>query len=166
MKIKLLAAAAISMLALGANATTVDWGVHGDLEVAAILDNPGAIDDMITFSIPGTSNLASTTVANNLMSVLNITGGSVTLFKDNGGGSTTNLGSYSFDGTTGSTWHSMMGLAAGNYFYEIKGTATGTSGGFYSISSTVTPVPEPESYAMLLAGLGVVGSLYRRRKTS
>jgi hypothetical protein len=27
-------------------------------------------------------------------------------------------------------------------------------------------VPEPETYAMLLAGLGVVGSLYRRRKSS
>jgi hypothetical protein len=166
MKLKLLAAAAISTLAFGAQATTVDWGVHGDLEVAAVLDAAGQIDDMITFSIPGSSNIASTTVANNLMSVLNITNGRVELFKDNGGGSTTRLGGYTFDGTTGSTWHSVMDLTAGNYFYEVKGRATGSSGGFYSITSAVTPVPEPESYAMLLAGLGVVGSLYRRRKSS
>ncbi len=121
------------------------------------------ISDVITFSIPGTSDISSTTVANNLMSVLNITGGSVSLYHEMGATDTL-LGSYSFDGTTGSTWHTMTNLMAGDYYYQITGTATGSSGGFYSISSTVTPVPEPETYAMLLAGLGVVGSLYRRRK--
>lgn len=30
-------------------------------------------------------------------------------------------------------------------------------------NGTVTPVPEPESYAMLLAGLGLVGTIARRR---
>jgi hypothetical protein len=30
---------------------------------------------------------------------------------------------------------------------------------------TITPVPEPETYAMLLAGLGIVGVLARRRRT-
>jgi choice-of-anchor A domain-containing protein len=32
------------------------------------------------------------------------------------------------------------------------------------IGLTVTPVPEPESYAMLLAGLGLIGLLVRRRR--
>jgi len=31
-------------------------------------------------------------------------------------------------------------------------------------SSSVTAVPEPETYAMLLAGLGLVGFMARRRK--
>jgi len=31
------------------------------------------------------------------------------------------------------------------------------------LSSSVTPVPEPESYGMLLAGLGLVGFVTRRR---
>lgn len=31
-------------------------------------------------------------------------------------------------------------------------------------ASNITPVPEPETYAMLMAGLGVVGALRRRRK--
>ncbi|HKX53004.1 MAG TPA: FxDxF family PEP-CTERM protein [Nitrosospira sp.] len=29
---------------------------------------------------------------------------------------------------------------------------------------TVSPVPEPETYAMLLAGLGLMGMMVRRRK--
>jgi hypothetical protein len=165
MKLKLLAAAAISVLALNANATTTDWGVHSDLEVAAALVDPGAFEDMINFSIPGTSDIASTTVANNLLSVLNLADGMVSLYME-AGDTDTLLGQYSFDGTTGSTWHSTSGLVAGDYYYLITGNATGSQGGFYSITSAVTPVPEPETYAMLLAGLGVVGSLYRRRKSS
>ena len=41
-------------------------------------------------------------------------------------------------------------------------------GGTYGVSfygTPVTAVPEPESFAMLLAGLGVIGTLVRRRKT-
>ena len=37
----------------------------------------------------------------------------------------------------------------------------------YSIALTgVSPIPEPESYAMLLAGLGLLGTIVRRRKIS
>ena len=43
-----------------------------------------------------------------------------------------------------------------------------TGGGFLvddiSLQSTVTAVPEPESYAMLMAGLGGIGFLIRRRR--
>ena len=30
----------------------------------------------------------------------------------------------------------------------------------------VTPVPEPETWAMLLAGIGLMGAVARRRRTS
>jgi hypothetical protein len=36
-------------------------------------------------------------------------------------------------------------------------------GGSYQIQMSAAPVPEPESYALLLAGLGLVGALARRR---
>jgi hypothetical protein len=34
----------------------------------------------------------------------------------------------------------------------------------FNITGTATPVPEPETYAMLLAGLGIVGAVARRRR--
>ncbi len=41
----------------------------------------------------------------------------------------------------------------GKYTFKISGTGT-----------AVTPVPEPESWAMFLAGMGVVGVIVRRRR--
>jgi hypothetical protein len=63
----------------------------------------------------------------------------------------------------------MAPVAAGAYYINIKGTSSGSFGGAYngSISTTaVTAVPEPESYAMLLAGLGLMGVIARRRNKS
>ena len=37
-------------------------------------------------------------------------------------------------------------------------------GGNLSYLSTTAPVPEPETYAMLLTGLGLVGGIVRRRR--
>jgi hypothetical protein len=36
----------------------------------------------------------------------------------------------------------------------------------FSASNPISPVPEPESYAMLLAGLGLMGTIALRRKNS
>jgi hypothetical protein len=54
--------------------------------------------------------------------------------------------------------------SAGSYFLVVSGVTTGTNGGAYSGSILATaPIPEPESYAMLLAGLGVMGAIAMRR---
>jgi len=51
-----------------------------------------------------------------------------------------------------------------NYVLRISGE-TATSGlGAYNVSLAAGVVPEPAEYAMLLAGLGVVGMVARRRK--
>ncbi|TVO57628.1 MULTISPECIES: FxDxF family PEP-CTERM protein [Denitromonas] len=54
-------------------------------------------------------------------------------------------------------------LAAGNYFFQVGGTTIGATGGVYSWAASVSPVPEPEQYGMLLAGLGLIGLIARRR---
>ncbi|MDN3543434.1 FxDxF family PEP-CTERM protein [Kinneretia asaccharophila] len=59
-------------------------------------------------------------------------------------------------------------LPAGTYQLKVTGTGiTGASasyGGNIVATPITTPIPEPETYAMLLAGLGVVGFVARRRK--
>ena len=53
-------------------------------------------------------------------------------------------------------------------FLTIKFTGSNPKlnfGGSFN-ASTVSAVPEPETYAMLLAGLGVVGFMARRRKSA
>lgn len=54
---------------------------------------------------------------------------------------------------------SFTGLQAGHHVLTLSGSASGTYGGLYGGNlHTVTPViPEPSSYAMLLAGLLVLG---------
>jgi hypothetical protein len=46
----------------------------------------------------------------------------------------------------------------------VTGFATGTAGGTYAFLASAAPIPEPETYAMMLAGLGVIGSIVRRRR--
>lgn len=57
-----------------------------------------------------------------------------------------------------------------NGTWQIKWLNNGNQVPDYSNSSLwvrdVTPVPEPETYALLLAGLGVVGFMARRRKSA
>ncbi|MCL2874963.1 MAG: FxDxF family PEP-CTERM protein [Betaproteobacteria bacterium] len=52
------------------------------------------------------------------------------------------------------------------YTLALFGTTAGTSGGLYNFNliGSMGVVPEPAEYAMLLAGLGVVGIVARRRK--
>lgn len=70
-------------------------------------------------------------------------------------------GSYDFGG-------GMMGAVGmtgwSKYAYGTVGTMSG-----YPLSETITlaaPVPEPETYAMMMAGLGLVGFMSRRRKAA
>ena len=56
-----------------------------------------------------------------------------------------------------------ISLAAGVYTLQIRGVVTGSAGGSYSGVFNITPVPETDTYAMLIAGLGVMGLVARRK---
>ncbi|MDX1915064.1 MAG: FxDxF family PEP-CTERM protein [Methylophilus sp.] len=71
---------------------------------------------------------------------------------------TNNYGVYDKDavGPTGQTWNYMQLVSK----FTLSGNSRASLVGFASI----VPVPEPESYAMFLAGLGLLGLASRRRK--
>jgi len=54
-------------------------------------------------------------------------------------------------------------LTAGTYTIKVSGSVAGGGVGGALAQYQVTAVPEPETYAMLLAGLGVMGAIARRR---
>lgn len=58
-------------------------------------------------------------------------------------------------------------LAAGDYMLTVTGKPRQVSTVSYNLSVTtpLSPVPEPETYAMMLAGLGAIGFLARRRRS-
>ena len=55
-------------------------------------------------------------------------------------------------------------LAVGNYYLQVSGTVVSNQEASYSGQLALNPVPEPETYGMMLGGLGVLGFLARRRK--
>ncbi|WP_426105763.1 FxDxF family PEP-CTERM protein [Massilia sp. TSP1-1-2] len=57
-------------------------------------------------------------------------------------------------------------LAEGSYYLMVSGTMLSDTSGSFGGAVMLNPVPEPATYGMLLAGLGVVGLLGRRRKAA
>ena len=62
-------------------------------------------------------------------------------------------------------------VSAGTYYVAVTGynepmdfSGNGDKNWSYVLTISAAPVPEPESYAMLLAGLGIIGAVARRRK--
>jgi hypothetical protein len=73
-----------------------------------------------------------------------------------GGGVTADLFNYtSAPGGGNGTWHSAL---------HMQGLGQDAEGSGWIGATPTTPVPEPETYAMLLAGLALMGFVARRRR--
>jgi hypothetical protein len=55
-------------------------------------------------------------------------------------------------------------LSAGDYTIRVDGTLVSDDGASFGGAMMLMPVPEPETYGMMLGGLGVLSLLARRRK--
>ena len=58
------------------------------------------------------------------------------------------------------------GLGAGSYRIDVAGDVSGSTGSTYTLDATVSAIPEPSTYALMLGGLGLVGFMARRRKAN
>ena len=169
-----LVAVFVAVVGGNAQATAYEWGSHpldGKFQDVTVL--PGSFADTFRFMVPvGYVLVTSTVVSNNLLPKFNIDpGAAYSLFSAGAdtvvGGADDVLvgGAWSFSGATGNSPNSAP-VGSGWYYYKTTGFVSGTKAGHYSITSDVSPIPEPETYAMLLAGLGALGFLARRRQNS
>lgn len=180
MKLHTLALVAGLMMSGGASATVnltnfsgTNLGLFGAPELwseAFSVSNPGAFEHSLTFAISENLYAGSGVMDISLAMPL----GNFTLVFTN----IDNLSAEIFSGSTSYATFSQVGdsdhlalpmgtyFAAGNYTLQIGGTATGSGSpaGFYNVAAVTAPVPEPETWGMLLAGAGLIGLRMRQRR--
>jgi len=121
----------------------------------------GSFMDRYDFSLNNTDLLTSSvsqlTLSLGAYNVLNINGLTLNLF----GASDTWLAGVNGAGQLSDT------LANGSYYVKIAGVTTGLAGGNYTFSAVAQPVPEPDGWSLLAAGLVFTGFMvFRRRSVS
>ena len=77
-------------------------------------------------------------------------------------GSVSGLSGSSYSGTTSGSFTSAVNPYSLTIGVAISRSTPGTSTG--DLNLQVTPIPEPETYALMMAGLGAMGFVARRRK--
>lgn len=170
MKTKFAIAGLVSLLLSGAalaNDISIDAGV---LPISPLkpyshvfIHDANAFTDTIDFVVSAGS-LGSSANPLNLKfagsDVYNIAGLSYALWGGTSAQNAVFYGQFSGDNTTFD-----IDLNPGAYHVLVSGVANGSDGGVYALA-LVSGVPEPETLAMMLAGLGLVGVVVRRRNSA
>jgi hypothetical protein len=147
-------------------------GFFGD--TFAMNNNGATFADHFTFSVTGTTSMNFDAIVSSISRTAD-TGldfSALSLYRVGGG---TGTGGTAGDTlvTSGTSLHSgemdvwtlsSDNLAAGDYYVLVSGNLVSDTSASFGGAVMLAPVPEPETYGMMLAGLGVLGFLARRRK--
>ena len=168
----------ISALSTPGNYTYLDsWTAPQSTVVSGT--SSGFYDDFV-FTI-GAGQVDSVSSSITLGNMLGISSMQVRLYDYNANGQVAPLLTTPVPGSAFDAWSSTVSfpggtstvnllptttLKAGTYAVEVRGTVNGTSGGNYTGSLDVTPVPLPTALPALLGGLGLLAACTRRRRSS
>jgi hypothetical protein len=169
-------AAMLAGASVGANAATVDLGpvsLGTPTTFSGVVNGSGtSINDIFTFSLDAGNTASGYSVVNIPLSF-------------SGGEWNTSLATLTLvsnaDGVVGNADDQMLASAIwsnapnsndslslaydsainGSAYIQITAVTDGGNGGIYG--GAIAAIPEPETYAMLLAGLGLMGAVVRRR---
>lgn len=161
---RMTAVAAALCLAAGtasANTTTITLNSNGYASFGNTVSTQSGVSfsDIFDFTMPSAATGGSSSTISIIADGINFTNfalmqGLNTIVSGSGLGSVT-LNNFTF----------ASGLNP--YSLHVDGTTTAANGNAgYAGSIRVSPVPEPKTYAMLLAGLGLLAFTARRRRTS
>jgi hypothetical protein len=185
MKKTLLAALVIATASFGSSAmdqtTTPSQIIGNSPQTLTLSNNAGFFGDVLganhkgstfadkfTFAVTGTTGMnldaIISSVSSSATTGLDITG--LALYGSNN--MLVSTGSMMQSGSIDVWTLSTSNLMAGNYYLQVSGNMVSAGaasfGGAVSMSSMAAPVPEPETYGMMLGGLGLLGFMARRRK--
>ena len=157
----IIVAAALGAASFGASATVYNLGTlnPGGFDTKSLVSESfganAAINDTWTFTL-----LAPSKASFSALQTFADTAGAISSFAItfNGGTFTASPGTFNQDLVWGGP------LAAGVYSFNVTGT-TGLAGAQYlaTASALTSPVPEPETYGMMLGGLALLGAVARRK---
>ena len=176
MKKSLIAAMVLAGASLGSTAVMAQDDISSSPQELDLVDNSAYFGDTFgadnagnTFADQFTFSVADTIGYNldaAIVSYSNLT---------NGGLDITSLALYGADDVLVTAGTELSGgaldlwtlsssnLAAGDYYLQVSGSLVADTAASFGGSVMLAPVPEPETYGMLLGGLAVVGLAARRR---
>jgi hypothetical protein len=130
----------------------------------AVFNPPGAFLDLFQFTVPSPSLFGVAAANFGAFAALDTKLVSTSLVSDPDGvpGNFDDVVLVT-NGAIGNVLLLAAPVVTGNYYLTVAGQAIGIGGGAYHGNALLAPIPEPETYALMLAGVGVVAFLLRRR---